>query len=190
MKSYINIHHSAILAADDDVQQFNVIDRGHQVRWDGATRSSLGYYGGYHYLIERNGVIKQYRKDSEVGAHNNVDEMNYKAIGVCFAGNMEKQNLSKEQRRAGLELVKQLQKKYSIPNENVQPHKKYKATACPGKSTLEFIEELKEVPLDWKGEIELWAGGFLKDPDGFFKKVENGHLIMSAIRKAIEHHAK
>lgn len=187
MKDYINIHHTAITALTDDSMQFNIVDRGHQIRWDGSTKSQLGYYVGYHYLIERNGVIKQARKDSEVGAHNNVDEMNYKAIGICFAGNMEEQELTKYQVKSGIELVNNLVSKYKIPRENILPHRYFKATACPGKNTLNFIEMVQNnnEPEWFTKTTRPWAETILSDVDGFIEDM-TPYKVLEVIRKATE----
>lgn len=131
-KTFINIHHTATFAKDDVTHQFNGVNVGHKKRWNGETLSKLGFYGGYHYLVERDGSIFQFRGDEEVGAHNNVSGMNQKALGVCFAGNMSEQDLTAAQIESGYRLISELMNKYGIPEGNIDPHKYYKNTQCPG----------------------------------------------------------
>ena len=72
-------------------QQFFAVNRYHKDR--GFPLSSLGYYGGYHILIERDGTELRYREDWEIGAHcNDIQDglsMNMQSLGVCLAGNFD-----------------------------------------------------------------------------------------------------
>jgi len=160
-KSYINIHHTAMYAKNDSDAQFSAVDQAHKKRWEGKTKSSLGYYGGYHYLIERNGEVKQYRKDSEVGAHNDKSLMNYRAIGICLAGNMSEQMLTEAQIKALVELVETKKKEYGIVDENIQPHRHYKGTQCPGNNlpdkVWDYIKEQAEKLVEYvEPSIVTW----------------------------------
>lgn len=186
-KTHINIHHTAIIASSDNISQFDSVNRSHKLRFGESVKSSYGYYVGYHYLIERNGVVQQARKDHEVGAHNNVDEMNYKAIGVCFAGNMEEQELTQDQIKAGLELINELVAKHKIPRENILPHKHFKATACPGKNTLNFIKMVQnnKEPEWFTKTTRPWAENILSDVDGFIEDM-TPYKVLEVIRKATE----
>ena len=56
-KTYIVLHHTAVFAKDDISEQFDLINNSHRHRWNGATKSKMGFYGGYTYLIERNGHV-------------------------------------------------------------------------------------------------------------------------------------
>lgn len=169
-KTSICLHHTAIYAEDDVAEQFDTVDKAHNERWQGATKSSMGYYGGYHYIIERNGAVQQFRNDWEVGAHNDKGikwigagrySANYYAIGVCFAGNMSRQPLTDKQIKAGYDLIVRLQKKYLIPDDQVLPHRHYKATQCPGNTLpdpiLPYLKEMYEKNTDWKAEAQAWA---------------------------------
>jgi len=153
-KTSLNIHHTAIYASDDIGEQFDTVNESHRKRWDGKTKSALGFYGGYHYLIERSGIVQQFRNDWEVGAHNNKGikrvgfkwvSANYYAIGISFAGNMSKQELTYKQIKAGVELVKSLQNKYKIADDQILPHRSYTPTQCPGNNlpdrTWEYLQE-------------------------------------------------
>lgn len=184
-KTYINIHHTAILANSDNVLQFDVVDRSHKARFGESVKSSYGYYVGYHYLIERNGVVQQARKDHEVGAHNNADEMNYKAIGVCFAGNMEEQELTSDQVKSGLDLINKLVEKHGIARYKILPHRYFKATACPGKNTNNFLEmaQNNNEPEWFTKTTRPWAETVLSDVDGFIEDM-TPYKVLEVIRKA------
>lgn len=160
-KSYINIHHSAMFAESDDDLQFASIDAAHKKRWNGATKSKLGYYCGYHYVIERNGEVTQARHESEVGAHNNKSLMNYRAVGICFAGNMSRQNLSQAQINASVKLIRDIQSRNGISDSNITPHRQYKATQCPGTNFPDpvwphLISKYRDDE-KWKVEARKWA---------------------------------
>ncbi len=159
-KTAINIHHTASYAENDMAEQFDSVNEGHKARWKGATKSKMGFYGGYHYIVERNGAVQQFRGEEETGAHNNVGLMNYKAIGVCFAGNMSRQNLTEAQIRAGVKLIKDIQKRHDIPDENVTPHRASKSTQCPGNNFADpvwkFLQEQFEKLDEKEPDIVKW----------------------------------
>lgn len=186
-KTHINIHHTAIPAISDKSLQFDLVDRSHKKRFGEEVKSLYGKYVGYHYLIERNGVVQQARKDTEIGAHNNTAEMNYKAIGIAFAGHMGEQELTTEQVKSGVKLVKELQKKHDIPDKNVLPHSHFKPTECPGKNTDTFFAALMKEEPAWIAETTRpYAETILKDVDGFVEKVGPGAwYIIELVRKAV-----
>lgn len=119
-------HHSAVSSEQD---QFKGIDNGHKKR--GFPKSSLGFFVGYHYLIEHNGAIKQARKENEPGCHDRGE--NFRSIGICLSGNFSLNMPSERQTKAARRLVRQLMMKYNIPPERVEPHRWDDATECPGK---------------------------------------------------------
>lgn len=118
-------HHSA-----DDYQgkQLAKIDAYHKSR--GFPRSNRGYYVGYHYLIERNGEVVQTRDDTEVGAHDQGE--NHNSIGICLAGNFNKQMPSEAQIKAAAQLIKHIRKQWDIPITRIEPHRWDDNTDCPG----------------------------------------------------------
>lgn len=102
---------------------------------------------GYHYLIKLDGTVEKGRADNEVGAHCNKQKMNYKALGVCYAGGLAKDGKTPkdtrtpEQRAALVKLVKELMKKYNIPLNRVVCHNQYDNKACPSFSIDTFRRE-------------------------------------------------
>ena len=77
------------------------------------------------------GYMWQGQPLDRVGAHcldNNSD-----SIGICFEGNMQKENLTDEQLKSGKILVRWLLSKYKLKAKtSVFGHRDLMATACPG----------------------------------------------------------
>jgi N-acetylmuramoyl-L-alanine amidase len=101
-------------------------------------RSTLGYYVGYHYFIDKYGVVTQARIDTEEGAHcvgyNNHpgDSPERTSIGICMAGNFDL-NLPTDAQIVSLKrLINQKCVQYTIPKENVIPHRKFSSKTCYG----------------------------------------------------------
>jgi len=163
-KTAINIHHTAAYAENDIAEQFSHVNNSHYNRWNGQTKSSMGFYGGYHYLIERSGVVQQFREEDEVGAHNNLgikwvgasrQSLNHYGIGISFAGNMSRQHLTEAQIISFVELVKDIQTRHDIKDEDITPHRDWKATQCPGNNIPDkvypwLLEQYEKI----KGHIE------------------------------------
>jgi len=117
---YLVLHHSAI-AKDLKVEE---IDRMHK---------SKGWAGiGYHFFITKSGEIFSGRPLNRMGAH--VDGHNHESIGICFSGNFMEEELTHEQRQAGVALVKWLKYKVYGNKVKVVGHKEIDSTACPGRN--------------------------------------------------------
>ena len=118
-------HHSA-----DTTQapQFDVIDLYHKKQH--FPKSSLGYYVGYHYLVEPNGEIRQARREDEIGAHDAGENPN--SLGICLAGNFSVWRPNESQVVAVCSLVHDIRKRWSIPITRIEPHRWDDLTECPG----------------------------------------------------------
>jgi len=131
------IHHT-VTSRDSTVAD---IDRMHKNRnWGSASipywasKSSLGYYAQYHYLITADGKVTQCQEEKTASWH--AGNANFDSIGVCMTGNFDNEMPSKEQQASLRELL--LEKGLSI-----QLHRDVKATACPGKNiTMEWVNNL------------------------------------------------
>ncbi|MBS6006869.1 MAG: N-acetylmuramoyl-L-alanine amidase [Clostridium baratii] len=85
---------------------------------------------GYNYYIRKNGSVWKGRPVNVTSG--NCYGQNNHSIGICFEGNYDKDtSMPEAQFAAGVELIKYLKNKYGI-NE-VNGHKHYYNTACPGK---------------------------------------------------------
>ncbi|MCI0557324.1 MAG: peptidoglycan recognition protein family protein [Nitrososphaera sp.] len=121
----IIVHHTAAVLPNP---QFNAIDEWHRQR--SFPKSLLGFYVGYHYVIEKDGTVKQARGDGEIGAH--TIGHNLTSIGIAMVGDFGKEMPTKEQIKELGNLLIQLTKKHSIHPLNIFPHKAMSATSCPG----------------------------------------------------------
>lgn len=114
-------------AATPEGKAFSVkdIDRWHKER--GFTKI------GYHYIIYLDGSIHQGREEEEVGAH--CVGHNKDSIGVCYIGGTTKDNKTAKdtrtdvQKRALIELLKQLKSKY--PQAEIYGHRDFAKKECP-----------------------------------------------------------
>jgi len=129
MITHIIIHHTGGTESDKyaSTQHHTVetIDRWHKLRWPGFI-SSLGYYVGYHYVIEADGTVTQTRKDTEEGAH--TLGMNRSSIGICLTGNFtrgSKDMITDAQRASLVPLLTDLLKKHKLPIASVVHHRKF-----------------------------------------------------------------
>ncbi len=118
-------HHSA---ADTPHPQFDAINEWHKKR--GFPISSLEYYVGYHYVIEKDGKLRVARTDTEIGAHDHGE--NADSIGVCLVGNFNVGIPSPEQKQTFKTLVRYLMLKHDISLNQIEPHRRDDETDCPG----------------------------------------------------------
>lgn len=88
---------------------------------------------GYHYVIYLDGSIHAGRDESVIGAH--CTGHNRNSIGVCYVGGMTKDmkaakdTRTEAQKKALLQLLRQLKKKY--PRAKIYGHRDFAAKACP-----------------------------------------------------------
>jgi hypothetical protein len=111
--TYIILHHAAasVASAED-------IHRWHQEK---------GWIGfGYHFLIAKDGDIYKGRPIDTVGAH--CEDWNYKSVGICFEGDFDQEEMTAEQVKSGIELIRLIRSQYK--GVSVMRHRD-----CGGKST-------------------------------------------------------
>ena len=119
-------HHTA---DPSPAPQFDKINEAHKAR--GFPISKLGYYVGYHFLIEPNGTIRTARKLDEIGAHDEGENVN--SLGIALAGNFTRQTVSEGQSISAAKLIASIRKTIPIPITRIEPHRWDDATQCPGK---------------------------------------------------------
>jgi hypothetical protein len=112
-------HHSA---ADSPTPQFDAINQWHKERT--FPLSSLGFYVGYHYVIEKDGTVKQARE--------NMD-----SIGICLVGDFTVSRPTLAQEKSFASLLRKLMLAYNISVNSIEPHRRDDSTECPGKSMPE-----------------------------------------------------
>jgi hypothetical protein len=95
----------------------------------------------YHFLIAPNGTIYEGRDIKTVGETNTE----YDPAGhllICCLGNLDEQEVSKEQLTSLITLIAHVSKKYQIPAETLSTHKdNSKQTNCPGKNLYKYFQE-------------------------------------------------
>ena len=112
----IVLHHSATTSGSaESYARYHVETRG----WPGI---------GYHYVIEKDGTIKQ---------TNNIDTLSYhtkgqntSGIGICLTGNFDTQTLSGKQKSSLLYLIKKLRSQHG--NIPLYGHRDFATKSCPG----------------------------------------------------------
>lgn len=121
----IIVHHSA---AAKPTPQFEAINKWHKER--GFLISSLGYYVGYHYVIEKDGTVRKAKEEHEEGCH--TIGQNLSSIGVCLAGNFDIEAPTKEQVAALGPLLSGLCTRYDIVAWQILPHRRFTNKSCYG----------------------------------------------------------
>jgi len=121
---------------------FKGVNEWHKQRW--GFKSSLGYYAGYQYFIERDGKIYQGRADNEKGAH--TKGQNENSIGICLMGNGEEKDFTPEQYQSLKELLDKKRVEYNISKSEIYAHQDFAPTLCPSfrlyNWLLKYLEEL------------------------------------------------
>jgi N-acetylmuramoyl-L-alanine amidase len=84
---YLIIHHSA---TPRDTTTFEAI-RNYHIKQNGFWEI------GYHYFIDGRGKLYDGRPKNYIGAHCVADNMNYKSLGICLAGNFTEEKPTSEQ---------------------------------------------------------------------------------------------
>jgi len=97
--------------------------------------SSLGFYVGYHYYIEKNGTLKQASLNTDLGAH--TIGKNAESIGICLAGNFDLTLPTSAQISTLVNLLESLSKVYNIPKENIVPHRRFAIKTCYGQRLMD-----------------------------------------------------
>lgn len=130
--TFLIVHHTggtdANPLADTSHHTFDMVNDYHRQLW--GFKSSLGYYIGYHFFIDKKGVITQGRADMDEGAH--TIGYNKQSIGICLAGNFDATLPTKAQIDALRGLLIQLMNKHGIAAANIVPHRKFAKKTCYG----------------------------------------------------------
>lgn len=122
---YAIIHHTADASKSPQLQK---VEAYHKLRFN--MRSSLGFYTGYHYFIERDGTRIQTRDIYEEGAH--AKGRNSEAVGIALAGNFDFEEPSFAQLQQLENTRKELSITLGIPNFHLEYHFNFSDTHCPG----------------------------------------------------------
>ncbi len=131
-------------------------DKDHKERF--GMKSSLGWYVGYQYFIDKAGVLTQCRSDLEEGAH--TVGYNKNSIGVCLAGNFDLTLPTTAQIQTLKELLNYKKSQYSIDLKNIVPHRKFCAKTCFGRRLADdwaqSLVTVPDTPSVWSKIISLF----------------------------------
>ena len=120
----IYIHHSVQNIEVENIHTLH-LDNG----WAGM---------GYHYFIDKAGIIYKGRDDDKIGAQAKNNNIN--SLGVCLQGDFEEDILGDVQRDSVLKLLRYLTLKNKIVD--IRGHEEVTETLCPGENIS--VEELEE----------------------------------------------
>lgn len=159
----IIIHHSATdTGSAEAYARYHVNKRG----WPGI---------GYHYVIEKDGTIKQTNELDTISYH--ASSHNTNSIGICLTGNFDKQTLEEKQKQSLIELIQHLNKTFKKEFPLIG-HRDVASKSCPGDNIN--IEKVKE----WIKSEENNASQYLKDEHGIpIKDYKAGGVVKSEILK-------
>src|SRR3990167_6175171 len=119
---------------------FYSVNEYHRQLWD--FKSSLNYYIGYQYYINKLGVVYQGREDDEEGAH--CKGKNNNSVGICLQGDFDNERPTAVQIIALKNLILRLMTKWAIHPKEIYGHRIYASyKSCPGKLFKE--SELREL---------------------------------------------
>lgn len=122
----IIVHHSADVSADDQLMKINEYHKQREF-----PESELGYFVGYHYVINKAGRLTQTRNDWEEGAH--CRGLNFSSIGICLEGNFDIELPTEEQENTLGELLLRLCGLHNLDVTDIYPHRAFSVTNCYGK---------------------------------------------------------
>ena len=129
---WIILHHTAGTEsdplADTSHHTFAIVNEYHRKKFN--FKSSLGTYIGYHYFIDKQGVITQGRADTDEGAH--TIGKNKESLGICLAGNFDLTYPTDIQLQVLKKLLREKSAQYKIPLINIVPHRRFSEKTCYG----------------------------------------------------------
>lgn len=144
---YLIVHHTggtdANPLADTSEHTFAIVDEYHK---------SLGWGKiGYHYFIDKTGLLTQGRQDNEEGAH--TIGYNLKSLGICLAGNFDLTLPTEAQINTLRNLLVIKAKQYAIPLEKIVPHRFASPKTCYGKLLADDFARKLLTPKIGKSDI-------------------------------------
>lgn len=189
----IILHHSSAPEstpkADSSNYTLAMCNADHKFRFN--MKSSLGWYVGYHYFIDKYGKVTQTRLDTEEGAHcvgynNHPGDNPAKAsIGIHLSGNFDVFLPTEAQKLALTGLLQQKVKQYNLDVKNIVPHRKYANKTCFGRNLPDnWGEKLlmaSPIPLPVVTETwqDRWTRGMLAS--GFV--IKDGKFVWVGLNK-------
>ena len=97
---------------------------------------------GYHFVVDRRGVVWETRSLAYDGAH--VSGQNENNIGVMLLGNYETQTVTAKQQKTLQILIEALRDKYQIKRHRLYGHRDLGKSVCPGSNLYKYVERLRK----------------------------------------------
>ena len=95
--------------------------------------SDIGYHDGIELIGDQYFYLRG-RLPNVKGAHCAVKDFNKDSLGICFVGNYDIQDVSREMFDMGIRLVKYYMQVYEIPASKIYGHREIDPRkSCPGK---------------------------------------------------------
>lgn len=123
----IIVHHTA---SGGTYPQFKAVNEYHKTR--NFEISSLGFYVGYHWFIEKDGKLIRARNDADKGQHTSGE--NLTSIGICLAGNFDFEYPTHAQVAALTNLIDTIMEQHNISLRAIYPHRNFANKSCYGKN--------------------------------------------------------
>ena len=96
---------------------------------------------GYHYVIDRGGLVWEGRNHRYQGAH--VRGYNQHNIGLMVLGNFDRQSPTRSQIQALTKTLRDLMHAHGVPISRVMTHRELNPTACPGRRLQSRVQVLR-----------------------------------------------
>jgi hypothetical protein len=137
----ITVHHEGSAKPNNDVTQAQVAATLRLIQTQHRKRMGAGDIG-YHFVIDRTGIVWQGREWGYQGAH--VSGANPHNIGIMLLGNFEIQHPARQQLESLERLVASLARKYGLdPATKVFRHCDFGNTQCPGRNLKPYVDSIK-----------------------------------------------
>ncbi len=139
----ITVHHEGSAKPNNDTAPTQVAATLRLIQSQHRKRMGAGDIG-YHFIIDRTGVIWQGRDWNYQGAH--TSGANSNNLGVMLLGNFEIQQPTGQQLQSLNALVASLVRKYGLnPSTDIFGHSDFCNTACPGKHLKGHVQVLRRM---------------------------------------------
>jgi len=135
---YITVHHDGMqpFYGNDErsaTGRLEAIRRGHR-------REQWGDIG-YHFAVDRSGVVWECRPLAFQGAH--VKDHNEGNVGILVMGNFDHQQPTPAQCEAVRQHLRMLMRYYRVSPERIRTHQEWANTACPGRSLQRYMTQVR-----------------------------------------------
>lgn len=141
----LTIHHEGSEKPNNDVLPFDVVDTLRMIHSQHRKRMGAGDIG-YHFIIDRTGMIWQGRDWAFQGAH--TSGANANNLGVMLLGNFQVQRPTQQQLDSLYRLTGSLMRKYGLnPARDIYGHSDFCKTHCPGTNLRPQLDILRRMSL-------------------------------------------